>query len=189
MLNNLLREKMDNKKIKFKKASKPDKELIRSWLKKPHLKEYWDNPEEILENFDAYLKGNKTLYEYWICSHDKTPFGLIITSDASKPDPGQKNTPDHIVAWLEPEGMTLLLDFAIGEKTFLGKGFSSETLKKFAESQEPQVTAFLADPEVKNERAIHVYEKAGFVKVATFIRGKGFFKGNPHYLMKMKIPR
>ena len=83
--------------------------------------------------------------------------------------------------------MTLTIDFAIGEKSFLGKGFSAVTLKRFAEVQEPTVTAFLVDPEVKNERAVHVYDKAGFVKVGTFIRGKGFFKGKPHYLMKMKI--
>jgi RimJ/RimL family protein N-acetyltransferase len=178
---------MDTQKITFKKALKTDKDLVRGWLKKSHVKEYWDNTEEIGENFESYLKGSKALFDYWICLYDKVPFGLIITSDASTPEPGQNETPDYSVPWLEPEGMTLLIDFVIGEKSFLGKGYSSATLSKFAKVQEPSVTAFLADPEVKNEKGIHVYEKAGFVKVSTFIRGKGFFKGKPHYLMKLKI--
>jgi RimJ/RimL family protein N-acetyltransferase len=94
---------------------------------------------------------------------------------------------DYMIPWLEPEGKTLTIDFAIGEEAFLGKGLSSETLKKFAEDQEPSVSALLVDPEVKNEKAIHVYEKAGFIRVSTFIRGQGFFRGKPHYLLKMKI--
>jgi RimJ/RimL family protein N-acetyltransferase len=178
---------IDNQKITFKKALKADKDLVHGWLKKPHVKEYWDNSEEMWENFENYLKGHKVLFDYWICYYDKEPFALIITSDASEPESGEQNTPDHFVPWLEPEGMTLTIDFAIGEKSFLGKGFSAVTLKRFAEVQDPSVTAFLVDPEVKNERATHVYDKAGFVKVGTFIRGKGFFKGKPHYLMKKKL--
>lgn len=182
---------MEIKKITFKKAAKSDKDLVKGWLKKSHLKEYWDNREEMWENFESYLKGHKMLFDYWICSYDKQPFGLILTSDAAEPQSDQKQTPDHVVPWLEPEGITLILDFVIGEKSFLGKGYASATLKRFAEVQDQNVTAFLVDPEVKNERGIHVYEKAGFVKVATFIRGEGFFKGKPHYLMKLstKIKR
>ncbi len=178
---------MDIDKITFKKAQKSNKDLVQGWLKKAHVKEYWDNSEEMWENFESYLKGRKVLFDYWICFYDKVPFGMIMTSDASEPEPGQKEPLDHFIPWLESEGMTLTIDFVIGEKSFLGKGLGSQTLQKFAEVQDPNVTAFLVDPEVKNERAVHVYEKAGFAKVSTFIRGKGFFKGKPHYLMKMKI--
>lgn len=179
-------EMMINQSISFKKALKTDKDLIRKWLKAAHVQEYWENSELIWDHFEHYLKGAH-LFDFWICSADKKPFGLIITSDASAPESGQKHTPDPFIPWLEEEGMTLLIDFVIAEKALLGKGLSSITLQRFATFQDSNVTAFLADPEVKNERALHVYEKAGFVKVGTFIRGKGFFKGKPHYLMKMKI--
>jgi RimJ/RimL family protein N-acetyltransferase len=175
--------------ISFRKASKKDKELIIGWFKKPHLKGYWDNAEEIHEQFNLFLSGKKAHYEYWICSCDKEPFALILTADASEPEHNHKQAPDYIVPWLEPEGQTLLIDFAICEKSFLGKGLSETTLKQFAQMQEPHVTAFLAAPEVKNEQGIHVYEQAGFARVGTFIRGQGFFKGKPHYLLKMKISR
>ena len=177
---------MDAQKITFKEATKADKKLVRGWLDKPHVKEYWDNSKKMWDNFESYLKGDKILFDYWICSYDKEPFGLIMTSDASEQDPDTKKQEDHLIPWIEPEGTTLAIDFAIGEESFLGKGFSYATLKRFAETRGPSITAFLIDPEVKNERAIHVYEKAGFTRVSTFIRGQGFFKGSPHYLFKLK---
>ncbi len=179
---------MDTKKITFKLATKGDKELVHSWYDKPHVKEYWDNSKEMWNNFKSYLQGDKELFDYWICSYDKKPYGLILTSDAAESDPKTKKQLEHFIPWIEPEGKTLTIDFLIGEEAFLGKGLSYATLRKFGEVQDSSVTAFLIDPEVKNERAIHVYEKAGFVRVSTFIRGQGFFKGKPHYLMKMKLP-
>jgi RimJ/RimL family protein N-acetyltransferase len=112
-----------------------------------------------------------------------------MTSDASEIDPNKPQNHDYMVPWIEPEGKTLTTDFMIGEKAFLGKGLADITLKKFAESQDPSVTALLVDPEVKNAKAIHIYEKTGFIRVSTFTRGEGFFKGVPHYLMKLKILR
>lgn len=178
---------IDVKKITFKKAVKKDRSVVRQWLDNPHMKEYWDNSQEMWDNFESYLNGKKILFDYWICLYDQEPYGLIMTSDASEADPRTGKQADHLIPWVEPEGMTLTIDFAIGEESFLGKGLSSETLKKFAEAQPPSVEAFLVDPEAKNEKATHVYEKAGFVKVSTFIRGEGFFKGKPHYLLKMKF--
>ncbi len=178
---------MDVPKITFRKAVKADKKLVHEWLDKPHIKEYWDASKKMRENFDSYLKESKPFLDFWICSLDKEPFGLIKASDATEPDHDEERELDYFIPWTELEGVTLLVDFAIGEESFLGKGLSSETLKQFAKIQEPSVTAFLADPEAKNERAVHVFEKAGFARITTFIRGKGFFKGKPHYLLKLKI--
>jgi RimJ/RimL family protein N-acetyltransferase len=178
---------MDPEKITFKKADKKDKKLVHEWLDKPHIQEYWDKSFKIGDNFDAFLKGTKSHFEYWICLHNKEPFGLLLTSDAAHPDPKTKEVLDHLVPWLESDGKTLIIDFAITEEPFLGQHFASETLKKFVTTQDSSVKAFLADPEAKNEKATHVYEEAGFVKVSTFIRGQGFFKGKPHYLLKLKI--
>jgi RimJ/RimL family protein N-acetyltransferase len=167
--------------ITFRKATKADQKLIKGWLDKPHVKEHWDDRKEIVEHLE------NPQFHYWICLSDQKPFGLIITSDASQPDPATQEVFDHIVPWIEPEGKTLIIYILIGEKAFLDRGLSSESLTMFAKAQGASVSAFLADPEVKNEKALHIYEKVGFVKVSTFIRGKGFFRGNPHYLLKLKI--
>lgn len=180
---------MEDKRITFRKAKKADQKLLKEWFNQEHVQEFWDNSQAMWDNCESYLNGKKKLFDYWICLYDSKPYGLIMTSNASEQDPDKPSTSDYMVPWIEQEGTTLTIDFMIGEKAFLGKGLSDITLKKFAEVQDPSVVALLVDPEVKNARAIHVYEKAGFVRVSTFTRGEGFFKGIPHYLMKLKILR
>jgi RimJ/RimL family protein N-acetyltransferase len=174
---------MDSKKITFKKAAKADKKLIQQWLGTPHVKEYWDSPKEVLDQFDSTFKEENNPFTFWICLHDKTPFALILTTDAHHP----KEIHDHLAPWIEQEGTTLLIDFVIGDEAFIGKGLSAQTLIKFAKDHKSSISALLCIPEVKNEKGLHVFEKAGFARVSTFIKGKGFFKGKPHYLLKMKL--
>ena len=175
---------MDAKKITFRKAKKTDKKLLKEWFHKEHVKKFWHHSSEMWGQCESYLDGDAHLLDYSICSYDAKPYGLIITGDVSKSE-----SRDPIVPWIETDGKTLTLDFMIGEKAFLGKGLAEITLKKFIDNQDPSVTAVLVDPEVKNAQAIHIYEKTGFVRVSTFTRGEGFFKGIPHYLMKLKILR
>lgn len=179
---------MDTQKIAFKKAGKSDQKLIQAWLDKPHIKEYWDNAQEIMARFESSLKKGEDHRNFWICFYHQEPFGLMITLDVTVPNPHAKEILDHLTPWIEPEGKTLIFDFVIAEEVFLGKGLASEVLKKFIEVLDVSDKALLADPEVKNEKGIHILEKAGFVKVSTFIRGQGFFRGKPHYLLKLKIP-
>ncbi len=174
---------MDSKKIAFRKATPEDKKLVKSWFDKSHVKDYWD--QEALAHFTSFLTGDQVLFDYWICLDGKMPFGLIVTSNAAVQKP--KDQKDAFVPWIEPEGITWMLDFIIGEEEHLASGFAELAIKKFIEIQDPSITAFLADPEVKNEKALEILEKVGFTKVSTFIRGQGFFKGKPHYLLKMKI--
>jgi RimJ/RimL family protein N-acetyltransferase len=149
---------MDAKKISFRKAKKTDKKFLKEWFQKEHVQEFWDNSPEMWENCESYLDGNKQLFDYWICLYNSKPFGLILTSDASEEGPNKPGSTDYMVPWIEPEGKTLTIDFMIGEKAFLGKGLAHLTLKKFAESQDSIVAALLVDPEVKNAKAIHIYE-------------------------------
>lgn len=172
--------------ITFEIAGSSDKKKVQTWLKQPHVKEYWDATQEIWTNFTDFIEGDKKGYDYWICLYKEKPYGLIRTSNALMPDPKTGKPFDPIISWVESEGATLIIDLIIAEE-FLGKGLADLTFKRFSEIQEPEVSAFLVTPEVKEEKAMHVYEKAGFVKVSTFIRGQGFFKGKPHYILKLRL--
>ncbi len=162
--------------ITFRKAGKADKKLIHDWLKLPHVMEYWDKSQEIAADFDSSQKFN-----FWICLSDKEPYGLILASDPTQ------TPPEYLIPWIEEKGRTWLIDFIICEKSYQGKGLGAETLKQFAQHQSPEASALLAAPEVRNEKGMHIYEEAGFARVSTFIKGQGFFKGKPHYLLKLKI--
>lgn len=78
---------LDCQKITFRKAIKSDEKLIKSWFNKPHVKDFWDNSDEMWQNVLEYLNGNKMLYDYWIGLFENRPYSLIITSDASENDP------------------------------------------------------------------------------------------------------
>lgn len=82
--------------------------------------------------------------------------------------------------FLESDGKTLTLDYLIGNKKYLGKGLSYLTINEFKNFLDDQVSALLIDPESNNTKAIHVYEKAGFNKVSTFVPDEGDFSGKSH---------
>ena len=88
-----------------------------------------------------------------------------------------------LLPYIEPQGKTWTIDFMIGEESFLGRGLSYKALSKFMDQMD-DVEAFLIDPEVSNTKAIHVYEKAGFVKIDRFTSKSGYFSGIEHILMK-----
>jgi len=140
--------------------------LIRNWLRKPHIAQWWDeqtdHPEGGLTRRDLkkFINGEKSVFTHWIASLASRPFAYLMTSDPNCPECS------HLFPFLEKQGQTLTVDFFIGEEDLLGKGLSHLTLRKFAESLPQAITALILDPEASNEKAIHIYQKAGFVTVA-----------------------
>lgn len=173
-----------SKSLSFQLASAKDKTLIRSWWTKPHVMEFWDNTPEAWMNVENYFLGKKELFDYWIASFDAEPFALLMTSDAS-----EGTTPENpMFTWLAPEGLTVTVDFMIGEEKFLGLGLSYKVLHAFGIFLHARgVNALLIDPEIENKKAIHVYERAGFKIVESFIRKSGAFAGIEHLMMKMVL--
>ncbi|WP_052675756.1 GNAT family N-acetyltransferase [Paenibacillus sp. IHBB 10380] len=168
-------------KITFIKADMSHLEIVIEWFNSPHVQEFWGTGDYTRNNFtNNIVNGTKELFDYWVASYDNEPFSLIMTSDASE------DTPEHLVPFLEPDGLTLTLDFLIGNKKYLEKGLSYPTINEFQNFLNDQISALLIDPESNNSKAIHVYEKAGFNKVSTFIPDEGDFSGKSHDLMKWK---
>ena len=170
-----------NQKITFRKTESKDQKLLSNWLDKPHVKEFWDNSQKQQDNLTGFLKGKKDLYYYWLGIIDQQPYSLIMTSTFGD------DAPDYVAPNLSNSGKSVSLDFMIGNVQHLGKGLGSETLKAFMDFYKNKVDqeadTFLIDPSIKNSRAIHVYEKAGFKKITEFIPASGFFKGILHILM------
>ncbi len=83
------------------------------------------------------------------------------------------------------------LDILIGNENYLGKGLSVQTINAFMEyikvEIDPSVDRFVIDPEIINNKAIHIYQKAGFQIVKEFIADEGKFEGKAHYLMVKRL--
>jgi len=172
---------MPCKTISFCKVTQSHPELVHRWWHAPHVIEFWDNSEEMWNNFSNYTSGKRDLYDYWIGFCDGKPYSLVMTSDASD------DTPELLKPWISAEGKTLTIDFMIGEPFYLAKGLAAKTLTAFAEFLPDTVSTLLIDPESENRKAVHVYEKAGFKKVDTFMPREGYFAGKAHLLMRLSV--
>lgn len=166
------------------KFRKPDKEMIpmlQEWFQKPHIQEYWGTDDYTWNNLvNNILYGKKDLFDYWVSYYDNEPLGLLLTTDATEGEP------EHLMPFVEKTGVTLTLDVMIGNDDFLGKGFAAEMIKNFLDFLGTSVTAVLIDPESRNSKAIHVYQKAGFIIISKFSPLEGEFQGKEHFLMKWK---
>lgn len=171
-------------KITFRLATLQDREMIKAWWTKPHVMEFWDNSPQCWQNIENYFQNQKELFDYWIGSIDSVPFALFMTSELDK-----NLSPNNPYSkWVEPEDLTITIDFMIGNEDFLGKKLSYITLNKFAYFMKGKgASAVIIDPAENNPRAIHVYRKAGFNVVDIFDRNEGYFAGVKHYMMRMKL--
>lgn len=178
--------------ITFQKAIAKDQELILSWLNEPHIMEFWDNSKEHKEDILNFIHGRKQHYFYgttiyWIGSIDNKPYCFIL-SDTLKPDQELSELHRNNLSKL---GHTIVLDFGIGNKKYLGKKLAAPTLQKFISfyhtSVDPLADTFFIDPDQNNPRAQHVYERCGFELIGEFDVKAGAFKGSTSQLRVKKL--
>ena len=176
--------------MKFEHVTLADKDTIFQWLKKPHMKEFWDNTESHKEDILNFMNGRiepstyfNGVMTYWIGSIDNEPFCFILTSDITPDD----TTSDLWKENVSKTGTTYSVDFGIGNEKFLGQGLAAPTLEAFTEffreNIDPKADTFLIDPADDNPRAKHVYAKAGFKFVGDFVMEGEAFKGEKACLM------
>ncbi len=156
-------------KIEIKRIQYGD---VTTLSKKQSVKLYLKSHKEIADDIEA----QSSHFTYWISS---VPHCLIITRDLTT------TQPEHMTPWIEEEKQSWWIDLIFLSGHDLDKGV--EALRHFGATLAPEVGALLTDPEVKNETHLSLYEQAGFVRVSTFIKGQGFFKGSPHYILKLKL--
>lgn len=180
-------------KILFEKASYKHSDTIFSWLAEPHIQEFWDNSKEHKEDILNFIHARPQFYfsgitKYWIGYTKEEPYAFILSYYLEK---NKKDLPEIYKQNMSKTGHTIALDFAIGNKKYLGCGLGAPTLLEFTNfyknETDRNADTFLIDPDENNPRAIHVYSKAGFYKVGKFIPEKGYFVGTTSDLMVKKI--
>ena len=115
----------------------------------------------IVKASDVYqsFEGN-SLGKYWIAYDAKTPFAFLITSDLQAHEQQQYRIPG---------GKAITLDIFICDKKYLGKGLAPALIRSFLQAEFSEVDDVFIDPETRNTRAVHVYEKVGFCAIEQFI--------------------
>ncbi len=143
--------------ISFKSLSKSDIKQIYDWIQQPHVKKWWQDPEnwdEFKQKFEDKLQSQyRACFVIYI---ENEPIGYIQTYQANR-----------FFEWLhQPEG-TYGMDLFIGDSDFIGKGYGTQIVSKFVKElfKWPQVARIIINPDINNIAAVRAYEKAGFKKL------------------------
>ncbi len=162
----------------FKLVDQSQRALVHYWLSLPHVAKwfYGQGLQNTLNHLDDFLKG-ASFAQYWICYDQGHPFAFLITSHVDKPQ-------DELTRWCSEEGEAITLDILIGDVNYLGKGLATTVIREFLLSEFPKVSEVLIEPEATNERAIHIYQKAGFKILSTSTPSHS---PHPHVMMRLNL--
>ena len=129
-----------------------DLPLVRDWLARPHVREWWGDPDEQYELLAGDLDEPRMVMR--IVSFDGRPFAYAQDYE--------------VHAWPQPHFAALppgsrAIDTFIGEPAMLGIGHGGAYLRALALLIEADgATAVVIDPDRDNARARRAYAKAGF---------------------------
>jgi RimJ/RimL family protein N-acetyltransferase len=154
--------------ISFKPLQENDLDLLCTWLKKPHVKKWWDDSltdEELKYKYKSRI-GNTIIVPFIVYMNHK-PLGFIQYYHANKMGDG----------WWpgELEG-TVGIDQFIGEEDYINRGYGTSIIKEFVKKlfADIKINKIIADVDPDNKSALRCYEKVGFKFDKEVITPDGF---------------
>lgn len=183
--------------IQFEKATAKHIDIIFGWLAEPFVQKFWDNTQGHKDDILNFVQGRKVpsiyaggKYVYWIARVDDHPFAMLMTIQETVEDHG----PPIKLNYLSKTGHTYGIDYMIGNKNYVGKGYGAKTLSEFLNffrrEFDAKADTYIIDPASDNPRAKHVYMKAGFEHVCDFIMsGDVSGQGKLHHLLIRRSER
>lgn len=140
---------------RFRAVATADLPLLREWLCRRHVREWWGDPEGGLARIAEHIVDPAT--NPFIVECDDAPIGYIQSWDPH----AETNHPCRD----QPLG-TRGIDQFIGEPQLLGQGHGTAFIRLFAEGLfEVGAPRVITDPNPRNSRAIRAYAKAGFKEI------------------------
>lgn len=141
----------------FRPLEEEDLPLIRAWLSRPHLLEWWGpepNVEEVREKYLPRIAGEEAARPF-IALLDDEPAGYI-----------QSYRADAVPGWWpdDPGPEVLGIDQFLADGDRLDRGLGTATVSRFVALlfEDAGVDEVRLDPRPDNLRAIRCYEKVGF---------------------------
>lgn len=134
--------------------------LLAGWLRAPHMREWWGDPETELGYIRDMVEGRDTTRPYLITLSGE-PIGYIqcwFIGDH------QNQTWIKDNPWLkELPAETVGVDLSIGDPAMLSKGIGSAAVAAFTRRlYDEGHRTIIIDPDPDNKRAVRAYMKAGF---------------------------
>jgi aminoglycoside 6'-N-acetyltransferase len=137
---------------RFRPLACPDLPLLREWLVRSHVREWWGDPERALAAVAERIAD--VTATAFIVECDDVPIGYIQSWDPHAET-------DHPCS--DQRLGTRGIDQFIGEPEFIGQGHGPAFIRLFVERLfEAGAPRVVTDPNPRNARAIRAYAKAGF---------------------------
>lgn len=136
--------------------------LIYAWFNEPHVQEFYSlrswTLEEVSDKLTPYLENWRGIHSF-IVSVGNQNIGYVqkyALNDSQSPE-------YELNSELLATGSGI--DFFIGDKNFLKRGFSQIIVGNFLQKEiAPYYRECLVDPDVRNSASIRLFERCGFVK-------------------------
>jgi aminoglycoside 6'-N-acetyltransferase len=161
--------------ITFKILDNIDLKILHQWLQHLHVRQFWDDGDRtIAQVANHYCKTGQV--QRFIFFFDQQAAGYIQFYPIDQQHEYKK--------FSEAEQDVIGIDFFIGEPQFLNKNLAMQVLSLFIALHGQNASRILVDPEISNHKAIHIYDKYGFKKIATLA-----IKHKQHQLMAIHIRR
>jgi aminoglycoside 6'-N-acetyltransferase len=138
----------------FRPMAAADLPLLRDWLARPHVTQWWGDPDEQFDLVSGDL--NEPAMDQFIVAADGAPFAYLQCYDPHAWPEGGLGA--------QPPG-TRGIDQFIGVADMVGRGHGSAFIALFVHGLMVGGTpCVITDPDPDNLRAVRAYEKAGFLK-------------------------
>jgi aminoglycoside 6'-N-acetyltransferase len=142
----------DQPVYRFRHMTEHDLEMVRLWLSRPHVQEWWGRPGDQFELVSEDL-AEPGMDQYVVSLGDRPFAYLQCYLGSAYPENGLGEHPPG----------TRGIDQFIGEPDLVGRGHGSAFVRAFVvgllTAGAPRV---ITDPDPANARAIRAYTKAGF---------------------------
>lgn len=174
-----MKTQFELKNLTFKQATARDIATIKNWLLKERIKEYWGDGGLTLPDLQKFVKGESSIFAHVFGFYLNNPIAFFMTSVLEKDHDWRR--------WMEPDTINLSLDFMVGDDHFIGRGLAHLLINEFIAVECAKASAVFTDPEARNMKAIHVYEKAGFKVQGLYRPIQGNWAGIEHLIMKKVV--
>ena len=140
----------------FRPMSAADLPMVRRWLERPHVAQWWHDPDEQFALVSEDL--DHPAMDQFVVTADDRPFAYLQCYDPTAWSNNGLGT--------HPLG-TRGIDQFIGEPDMVDRGHGSALIRSFVDGLLKKGTPrVVTDPDPENIRAVRAYEKAGFQKVS-----------------------
>jgi RimJ/RimL family protein N-acetyltransferase len=143
--------------ITFRPLQRDDFPMVREWLGRPHVAEWWGDGDSFDADYLPVVAGEDPTCAY-IALESRTPIGFIQRYQA---------VAAHADGWWREEHDPGVwgIDQFLADGARLAQGLGTRMITQFLAVlfADPTVTRVQTDPSPHNARAIRCYEKCGFV--------------------------